>query len=231
MTKRPYNQEDIELLLLDYAAGVLNEAQRLFVDSYIAMSKDAQDFVAHCEKLGGLLIETHCPPVRMSKHSLNAVLERLEHPSQSEKTQAKRAVDELSVSEALGIAEFVPAELQRALCRRLSSANSWKTILPGVKILSIPVEHGHSRVALIKCAPKAKIPFHEHRARELSLVLNGSFSDCYGHHQKGDILICDSGTGHSPQADPESGCLVLNTVDAPVRHKGFYAYLNIIIRH
>lgn len=111
MTKRPYNQEDIELLLLDYAAGVLNEAQRLFVDSYIAMSEDAQDFVAHCEKLGGLLMETHCPPVRMSTHSLHAVLERLEHTPQSKETPPKpenrnmrphddRAADELSVSEA-----------------------------------------------------------------------------------------------------------------------------------
>lgn len=231
MTYAPYDPEDLELLLLDYASGVLNDAQHLFVSSYIALCPDARAFVDSCEYLGGLLMETHCPPVRMSKQSLKSVLERLEHDTEPSKNQTRTQQTSSESAETLGLRQLLPDSLHHTICRHLQTPQKWRSLLPGIKILPLPVAHGHSKASLVKCAPRAKMPYHEHRAREMSLVLDGGFTDCFGHHRKGDILICDSGTGHSPVADPEKGCLILNTVDAPVRHRGFYAYLNIIIKH
>lgn len=225
MTKRPCDQEELEVLLMDYAVGALNEVHSMFVSSYISLCPDARNFVSECEQLGGTIMEKHCPPVKMSRQSLDAVLQRLSEPPPEKHQRDKEALDILGLVE-----DMLPAAITNSLYACMQTPWRWRTVFPGVKVLNIPVHNCRSKAALIKVLPGAKMPAHEHRTRELTLVLDGSFTDRYGRHGKGDILICDAGTVHSPVASHQEGCLMLHTIDSPVRHRGFYAFLNIIIK-
>ncbi|GEQ99766.1 hypothetical protein JCM17845_03900 [Iodidimonas gelatinilytica] len=58
-----------------------------------------------------------------------------------------------------------------------------------------------------------------HNELELTLVLQGSFSDNTGHFGTGDLEIADANLNHQPTADPDMSCICLAATDAPLRFK------------
>jgi putative transcriptional regulator len=52
---------------------------------------------------------------------------------------------------------------------------------------------------------------------ELTLVLQGSFSDETGHFARGDLEVADEELEHTPVADGGEVCICLAATDAPLR--------------
>ena len=214
-THTPHNHEDFETLLMDYAAGMLNEAHNLFVSSYITVSPQARHTVRKYETAGGILMES-CSPATMAANSLHNVLERLtERPTKN--TEQNTVPEE---------EEYWPAPIQKYVVSR-----RWRYVVPGIKALDIPVTDCRSKVLLMKARPGAKLPTHEHRGKELTLVLDGIMHDENGTYQRGDVLIKTTGSVHTPVADPHTGCLSLTIIDVPVRLRKFHAFFKIIIKY
>lgn len=216
MTQPPYNQDEFESLLMDYAAGMLNEAHHLFVSSYITVSRKARHIVAEYESLGGTLMET-CEPVSMSTGSLDKVLDQISSPQQ----QKSSVLAEEKTQE-----ELWPSPLYK-----YAFSPHWRYVCPGIKAIDIPIDNCRSKVLLLKAAPGARIPTHEHSGRELTLMLDGGMIDENDYYKRGDILIQDTGSVHTVIADPFEGYLSLNIIDTPVKHRGFYAFFDIIIKY
>jgi putative transcriptional regulator len=215
----PFNQEMLELLLMDYAAGVLNEAHTLFVSSYLTFSEEAKSFVEEYESMGGCLMES-CSPIKMKEESLFNVLGIIE--SQTEPPAEKEKEIQIKKEQ-----EVWP----EPLLLHIKTPYKWRYVLPGVKAVDVPIQSCHSKALLIKASPGVTIPTHEHRGRELTLVLDGSLTDETGTYRQGDILIRDKGTIHTPVADDDEGFLSLNIIDLPVKHRGFYAFFDVVIRY
>ncbi|GAA5316324.1 MAG: ChrR family anti-sigma-E factor [Candidatus Pelagadaptatus aseana] len=75
--------------------------------------------------------------------------------------------------------------------------------------------HGHGyQVDFIYMYPGGTVPSHTHNGREITLVLDGSFSDSEGEYAAGDFLIKTSQDEHNPIS--ERGCLCLAAIDAPL---------------
>ena len=70
---------------------------------------------------------------------------------------------------------------------------------------------------LVRIRPAAAMPRHTHAGSELSLVLQGGFSDATGHYRRGDVAEADSAVDHRPITDADEECLCLAVLDAPVR--------------
>ena len=63
------------------------------------------------------------------------------------------------------------------------------------------------------------MPDHSHNGLELTLVLQGSFSDATGRFGVGDLEIADEDLEHTPVADPGDACICLAATDAPLRFR------------
>ena len=61
---------------------------------------------------------------------------------------------------------------------------------------------------------------HDHKGREITLVLYGSFSDADGVYEEGDFIVREPGDIHSPQATLDDECICLSVVEAPIRLVG-----------
>jgi len=77
------------------------------------------------------------------------------------------------------------------------------------------IRRGEPAVALLRYAPGAGVPEHEHMGLETILVLEGSQSDERGLYPTGTLVLNPEGTRHSVQS--EEGCVVLIQWDRPVR--------------
>lgn len=86
----------------------------------------------------------------------------------------------------------------------------------GVEIYHI--RRGTPAVALLRYAPGASVPEHEHTGLETILVLDGSQSDERGTYETGTLVLNPAGTRHSVWS--AAGCVVLIQWEQPVRILG-----------
>lgn len=70
------------------------------------------------------------------------------------------------------------------------------------------------RMAILRYAPGATVPWHAHTGIETIIVLDGAQSDERGHYAVGAVVVNPSGTQHSVAS--ASGCVVLIHWAAPV---------------
>ena len=95
----------------------------------------------------------------------------------------------------------------------------WKKLGGGVSQCIIDMDReGSARLLHI---PAGKpVPEHSHGGLELTLVLQGGFSDETGHFDIGDVEVADGELEHIPTADPGEDCICLAATDAPLRFSG-----------
>jgi putative transcriptional regulator len=66
------------------------------------------------------------------------------------------------------------------------------------------------------------MPHHEHRGDEITVVLQGSFSDQEDNYHVGDFIVRTKGEKHRPVAAQHEDCLCLSTLDAPIRMSNWF---------
>lgn len=211
-----------ESLLLGYASGTLDEAQSLAVATHLTFSTTARQFIGTCEAIGGALIESECTKESMNAESLDNVLDRLDNLPPTPKQEAKTETfkhDDFDFS--------VPAPL----ANQLQSQNiTWKTLLSGFHSLNIDLNCEDSKARLLKIAPGTKSPHHSHGGTEITLVLDGAFSDETGQYKTGDLIVTDETFTHAPIACKLQGCTCLVVSTAPIKLKGMASLLNPFLK-
>jgi putative transcriptional regulator len=81
------------------------------------------------------------------------------------------------------------------------------------------------RMSLLYIRPDGEVPEHTHEGVEVTVLLDGTFSDHLGHYHKGDFIVLDQNHTHQP-VTPE-GCLCLAVVSDPLCFtKGLSKLLN-----
>lgn len=199
-------------LLLAYAAGSLDQAMSLLVASHLTLCPRCRAEVSRAEALGGALLDEQ-PPSGSLDHLLDALLCRLDDP-------------EPIVTRPAPITRpgsILPRPLQQAVGGDLDGLR-WKRLGQGLE-QALVMQSGRSRARLYRIAPGLRIPEHGHDGTELTLVLQGGFSDVNGHYLPGDIATADEDVVHRPTADETVPCICLAVTDAPLRLTGLVGRL------
>lgn len=196
-----------EIILAEYAAGSLDLAQRMIVDAHLTYSQQAREFVASCEALGGALIEATCTPVSMREESLNNVLNLIDSQLQPKKCVQEK--QRRTYPEDLEIPEFIQQyiDMQRARALR------WRRLNQGLESIQLPLDCRRSAARIMRMNPGVCSPARKHRGLELTLILEGAYTDEYGIYQKGELIVADpQDEPHHPIACKKQGCMTLNVV-------------------
>lgn len=119
----------------------------------------------------------------------------------------------------------VPLPLRAILGPRLADLK-WKRLSPGIWHYPIELSEGVSGdLRLLKVAPGVALPEHGHGGSELTLVLQGSYTDSIGTFRAGDVADLGDDVEHRPVADPIEGCICLVASDRKVRFRSLFARL------
>ncbi len=106
-------------------------------------------------------------------------------------------------------------DVPKPLQRYVKHTGNWSKLLG--KVWQAPVEIGGDYVAnFIYMEKGGQVPEHTHRGNELTLVVNGEFSDGLNEYDSGDFLMMDSEHVHAPMSEAKDGCLVFSIVDQPL---------------
>ena len=90
----------------------------------------------------------------------------------------------------------------------------WSPFRDGVEIHQIHGTPNGAAAALLRYAPGAAVPLHEHSGHEHILVLQGSQIDDRGEHHAGTLVVNMPGTSHSVKSP--RGCVVYVVWTSPV---------------
>lgn len=192
-----------DTLLMAYAAGNLPEAFSLVVATHVSMCDDCRAQLASFEAVGGAVMATS-DQVEMSDGALQSVLARLTAQD------ARPVVPKPGLFPA-PLAQYVGGDL---------SAVKWKPIGMGVRQAILPTGKG-ATARLLYIPAGQSVPDHGHRGTELTLVLQGAFSDTSDRFAKGDVEVATEDLEHQPKAEAGSDCICLAATDAALRFSGF----------
>ena len=92
----------------------------------------------------------------------------------------------------------------------------WRMLGGGIR-QQILATDGEGSLRLLYIPPGKAVPEHGHRGQELTLVLQGSFSDSEGSFHRGDVEVAHADIDHQPVAGQREPCICLAATDAPLR--------------
>ena len=196
--------------LMSFSAGTLNGSLAAVVAAHVSSCPHCAREVAAMDLVGATLLGGLPVPLQAAGE---------DHPPMPRATAAnpapvtaERAVDEDSA--------VIPAPIRKRF--GISGKNiRWQRLAPGVwhhRLARDGENAGDLR--LLKIAPGYRMLEHGHGGTELTLVLEGAFSDSTGEYLPGDIQEVADELEHSPVADKVSGCICLIASEEPARFRG-----------
>ncbi|WP_375552839.1 ChrR family anti-sigma-E factor [Rhodophyticola porphyridii] len=194
-------------LLMGYAAGALPQAFDLVVATHVSLSDESRARLESFEALGGAVLD-HVGTADLDENSFEATLARISAASAPEQAPAPEPAE-------TGI---FPAPLRDVVGGDLDAVK-WRAVGMGVKQCVLHSGKDAS-VRLLYIPAGQAMPMHSHRGTEMTLVLQGAYSDEEDRFARGDVEIAGEETNHTPTADPGEDCICLIATDAPLKFNG-----------
>ena len=198
--------ESLDGLFARYVAGSLPEPARVLVAAHLSIKPEQNHIVSALEDLSGdELSALVSDQIGNREARLAAVFDAPKLAEMQEKRSESGILPQ-------GLRSFVGFDLENI---------PWRTKMPGYREFSLgEIDGCEAKMLWIKAG--RKMPAHTHEGSEITLVIDGAFSDSAGRYGRGDISLADDDVDHSPVAEEGRPCICFAVTDAPLRLTGSY---------
>lgn len=197
-----------------YAAGCLDPAFALMVETQAALRPDVSRALARAEMISGVFLETE-ETAALSQGAAAKALAMIDAFEAGEH-QARRAANIAGdgLSELLNL----PEPLREHALEACGQAG-WRNLAPGIRRLDLDLG-SQAEVELYRIEPGRTVPRHSHNGNEFTLVVSGGFTDETGSFGPGDIAIKGPEDTHQPTGDMDGICFALAVHEGGLRFTG-----------
>ena len=185
-----------------YSAGTLPEAFSLMVATHLSLCDTCRAQVEAYDMLGGAVLDQGSAEIA-SDDSLEATFALIEKGA---------IVAPAKIADACSV---LPAPLADYVGGSINDIR-WRSIGMGVKQAILPTSKEAS-ARLLYIPAGVAVPDHGHRGIEMTMVLQGAFSDDDDRFARGDVEMADEDLNHTPVAEPGTDCICLAVTDAPLK--------------
>ena len=202
-------------ILISYAAGNTSPSESLIVASHLSYCSKCRKELEFYEKIGGELLED-AESVDINTTSIDNVLAKIDIDESREKVVEPPIIN--------SIFKNIPSVLSKYLPEGRKLTDKWNNGLGGIKYFDIDLGNSkqNTRARMLSIPPGKKLPHHGHEGQELTLVIQGGFSDENGSYDSGDVAIEDENNIHTPISDPKEGCVCLVVYEGNLKFKGLF---------
>lgn len=196
--------------LLSFSAGTLNGSLAAVVAAHVATCEHCAGEMAAMDLVGATLLGGLPVPLQCAGDVQPAM--PLAAKANGARPRSAEEIDEVSA--------IIPEPIRRRFA--IADKNiRWQRLAPGVWHHRLGLDGTNTGdLRLLKIAPGYRMLAHGHGGTELTLVLEGAFSDSTGEYLPGDIQEVADETEHSPVADRVTGCICLIASEERARFRG-----------
>ncbi|MEO0444023.1 MAG: ChrR family anti-sigma-E factor [Pseudomonadota bacterium] len=204
-------------ILAEYAAGTLDTAQAIAVRAHLHYCKKCAKIVQEMEQVGGAMLE-ELSPQDMPEDSFATLMAAIDN-------------NEPHVSSTVPAIQ-THSDLPKIINQLMGGENlRWRKVNKSLKTASLTLGQKNYEVSLQRICAGGTTPEHDHQGTEMTVVLEGSFSDENGIYREGDFLLKQPGDIHQPVSAQHQDCLCLSVQEAPVKLTGLWGkFINPFIR-
>ncbi len=200
-----------DITIQDYAAGTLSMPMETLVACHLTVCSQCRRRAEVADSIGGNLFD-QAEPATVTVSAADLLARAAMAPDHAAPQTA---------SVASPAQPGVPRPLSRLLPTGLEELD-WRRIAPGIKRFNLSDQHRkYGAFQLLHLDPGVTLSAHSHNDRELTYLVQGSYSDEVGKFQVGDIADLDGHHHHQPVIDSEEPCIALIATHSPVRYSGF----------
>ena len=193
--------------LLEFAASSLPAAQSVVVSTHLQFCSECRQRLSQLESLGATMFE-NAEPVDINPSVFDNILARLDE------VEEDRAANDASASTL----SWTVKQIRKGNLDQLE----WKKVTRSLRIADLGEIDGAAPSSLYHIAAGGRIPQHNHSGTEMTLVLQGGFSDEGGSYHAGDFITREAGDIHAPTALSGGDCICLAVLESPLRFTSWH---------
>lgn len=199
-------------LLLEYSAGSLDWALGICISAHLQFCPHCKHKVMQFNAIGASFLN-HSRPMDVGPRTFDKLMRRIKSTQSTEET--RKHTEPLGHDER---AKTLPQVVQKLLPK--DKPLKWSYVSPALRSAHLVTGQSKYEVCFHRLKRGGKAVQHDHRGLEITLVLEGSFSDEDGNYVPGDFIEKNAGQIHRPMAAQDKDCLCLSVVEAPVKVTG-----------
>lgn len=213
-------------ILADYVAGSLPLSHSLCLAVHLEHCVSCRQAASRLSALGAELFTqqpatTTTAQLQSLKNNVLASLDGPPHTLSDSPTTVVRE-DKQGYRAPKALRQFI---------RKGYTELEWASLSPSIKVATLLKDKDGAQISLSRVKPGGRMPHHRHTGDELTVVLEGSFSDESGVYSKGDFVCRDKRHKHKPIVTKDAECICLMVLDAPIQFTGWFTrILNPLLR-
>ncbi len=234
--------------LTDFASANLPLSEAVCVSAHLEFCGKCRAHVQQLADIGGHLL-SRLQPEALEQDSFERLMGRIDAQEASGakdaavfdgydtamKPAASAALKPDSLSRTDAARGAAGVSLPRAL-RRLTQGGvqnlRWVQLGKALRVAPLHIDEDVRETAIYDIKAGGRMPEHEHRGEEITVLLRGSFSDAEGSYTRGDFVVRNAGEAHQPTATQDMDCLCLVSLERPVRPRAWlYRLLEPFVQH
>lgn len=192
--------------LLEFCAGSGSSAMSIMLSTHLHFCSDCRRRVNEYQSTAAVMFELQ-PIVEVEQDSFTNLLAKIK----SEPVQLKPTVKKAP-------SRFPP--VIEKLMKNGTESLDWQKPMKNLRVSKLLKDESGLILGIHHLKSGGRIPHHTHRGAEISVVMEGGFSDEMGSYGPGDFIHLSKEHVHSPQADADGDCWLLSLVEAPVKLTG-----------
>ncbi|MDT8427927.1 MAG: ChrR family anti-sigma-E factor [Pseudomonadales bacterium] len=201
--------------LTDYAAGNLPTSQAVCVATHLEFCAKCRAHVQQLTHIGCSLFEQLQPEPAPQEDVFARLMQRIDQMPAPDTASA-------TGSEQTNSAAMTLPRIIYKLANGSLSRLSWVQLGQALRVAPVCVSGDQRETAIYDIKAGGRMPEHEHRGEEITVLLKGSFSDADGTYRKGDFIVRNCGETHQPMATQDADCICLVCLEKPIKPKSWW---------
>lgn len=208
-----------------YAAGCLDPAFSLLVETQAALRPDVKRAVARAETIAGVFFESEDQSA-LSNGAIDKAFAMIDAFEAGERSQPRANAIHLA-GEGLDELLSLPEPLREVALTSFQE-NKWRGLTQGIRRLKLDAG-SQAEIELYRIDPGCTVPKHSHAGSEFTLVVAGGFSDETGSFGPGDISLKGPNDTHQPTGYTDGVCYALAVRDGGLRFTGIMGLVQRLV--
>ncbi len=216
--------------LTDFATANLPLAEAVCVSAHLEFCGKCRAHVQQLTDVGGHMF-ARLQPEAVSEDSFAALMARVSAGAQEQAPVATVQTPREELDETTQSHVFLPRAVRRLVSGSLDKLR-WVQLGKALRVAPLQVSDESRDTAIYDIRAGGRMPEHEHRGEEITVLLQGSFSDADGSYSRGDFVVRHAGESHQPTATMDKDCICLVCLERPVRPRGLlYRLLEPLVNY